>query len=69
MPVPTGFYASRISSELAWICSVIANPQVGYEDNKLTLTYWRLMAPSDEIVYYRRSIDEPGFLVAGDHRG
>ena len=28
-PVPTGFYGSRISSELPWICSVIANPQVG----------------------------------------
>ena len=50
-PVPTGFYASRISSELAWICSKIADPQIGYEQNFLTLTYWRLIAPADEIVY------------------
>ena len=50
-PVPTGFYASRISSELAWIASVIADPQIGYEANQGTLTYWRLTAPSTEIVY------------------
>jgi len=50
-PVPTSFYLSRISSELAWIASVIANPQVGWENNKLTLTYWRLTAPSTDIVY------------------
>jgi len=50
-PVPTGFYASRISSELAWIASVIADPRVGYEMNQGTLTYWRLTAPSTEIVY------------------
>jgi hypothetical protein len=50
-PVPTGFYDSRISSELAWICSAIANPQVGWEGNFLTVTYWRLNAPSTDIVY------------------
>ena len=50
-PVPTGFYASRISSELAWIGSVIADPQIGYESDQATLTYWRLTAPSTEIVY------------------
>jgi hypothetical protein len=50
-PVPTAFYASRISSELAWIASVIADPQVGREGNYLTVTYWRLNVPSTDIVY------------------
>ena len=50
-PVPTSFYLSRISSELSWIASVIADPQVGRENNNLTLTYWRLTAPSTDIVY------------------
>ena len=50
-PVPTGFYASRISSELAWIGSVIADPQSGFEANQATLTYWRLTFPASEIVY------------------
>jgi hypothetical protein len=50
-PVPTGFYASRISSELAWIASVISDPHVGIEGNLLTITYWRLTAPSTDIVY------------------
>jgi hypothetical protein len=50
-PVPTGFYASRISSELAWIGSVIADPQIGYEPNQVTLTYWRFDAPLTDIVY------------------
>lgn len=48
---PTGFYSSRISSELAWICSVIADPQVGREGNFLTVTYSRLIAPSSDVVY------------------
>ena len=50
-PVPTGFYASRISSELAWIASVIADPQVGRDGNLLTITYWRLVVPSTDITY------------------
>ncbi|HEY4282329.1 MAG TPA: hypothetical protein VGM62_04630 [Chthoniobacterales bacterium] len=50
-PTPTGFYASRISSELAWIASVIADPRIGREGNYLTLTYWRLTVPSTDIVY------------------
>jgi hypothetical protein len=50
-PVPTGFYASRISSELAWICRVIADPKIGREGNFLTLTYAKLDAPATEIVY------------------
>ena len=50
-PVPTGFYASRISSELAWIASVIADPQVGREGSYLTLTYWRLNAADTDITY------------------
>ena len=49
--MPSGFYASRISSELAWIGSVIADPQVGRDGNFLTLTYWRLIAASTEIQY------------------
>ena len=56
--VPTGFYASRISSELAWICSVIANPQVNYEAGELTVTYWRLVASTNEITYtVQQSVD------------
>jgi|tagenome__1003787_1003787.scaffolds.fasta_scaffold20975306_3 hypothetical protein len=50
-PVPTGFYASRICSELAWICSVIADPQPGYEGNQATLTFWRLVASPNDIAY------------------
>lgn len=50
-PVPTGFYSSRISSELPWICSVIADPQVGREGNFLTLTYSKLVAPATEVTY------------------
>jgi hypothetical protein len=49
--MPTGFYASRISSELAWIASVVSDPQVGWEGNYLTLTYWRLTVPSTDVVY------------------
>jgi hypothetical protein len=60
-PVPTGFYASRISSELAWICSVIAGPQVGREENFLTLTYSRLIAPVTEITY---TVEESDDLVS-----
>lgn len=48
--VSTGFYASRISSELAWIGSVIADPQVGFDSNP-TFTYWRLNAPASDIGY------------------
>ncbi|MFL6516379.1 MAG: hypothetical protein ACJ8M1_15270 [Chthoniobacterales bacterium] len=50
-PVPTAFYASRISSELAWICSVIADPHVGSEADRVTLTFWRLIASPNDIVY------------------
>lgn len=50
-PVPTGFYGSRISSELAWICSVIAEPQVGFQGTFLTLTYSRLNVPPSEVTY------------------
>ena len=60
-PMPTGFYASRISSELAWICSVIADPQVGREENFLTLTYARLVAPSTDITY---TVEESDDLVS-----
>ncbi|HEY2125005.1 MAG TPA: hypothetical protein VGG94_06035, partial [Chthoniobacterales bacterium] len=50
-PVPTGFYDSRISSELAWIGSVIATPQVGFEGNFLTLTYNKLLVPNSDLTY------------------
>ena len=50
-PVPTGFYGSRISSELAWIGSVISQPQVGSEGNFLTLTYTKLLVPSSDVTY------------------
>jgi hypothetical protein len=60
-PSPTGFYSSRISSELAWIASVIADPQVGWENNRLTLTYWRINAPSSDIVY---EVDQSSDMVS-----
>ena len=50
-PVPTAFYASRISSELAWIGSVIADPQPKWEDHRLTVTYWRLSVDPGQMVY------------------
>jgi hypothetical protein len=58
-PMPTGFYASRISSELAWIGSVIADPQVGHDGNLLTLTYWRLNVPSTDLTY--EVVESPDF--------
>jgi hypothetical protein len=61
MSVPTGFYSSRLSSELAWICSVIADPQVGLEGNFLTLTYSRLIAPDTDIVY---TVEQSSDLVS-----
>jgi hypothetical protein len=60
-PVPTGFYGSRISSELAWIGSVIADPQVGREGNFLTLTYWKLMVPVTDLTY---TVEESDDLVS-----
>jgi len=57
-PVPTGFYASRISSELAWIGSVIADPQVGREGNFLTFTYSRLLVPDTELTYTVEQSDD-----------
>ena len=51
VPVPTGFYGSRISSELSWICSVIADPKVGREGNFLTLTYTKLLVAPTELTY------------------
>lgn len=60
-PVPTGFYGSRISSELPWIGSVIANPQVGMEAGYLTLTYSKLLAPSSVITY---TVEQSSDLIA-----
>ncbi len=60
-PVPTGFYGSRISSELAWICSVIADPQVGREGNFLTLTYEKLLVPPSELTY---TVEQSNDLIA-----
>ena len=57
-PIPTGFYGSRISSELAWIGSVIADPQVGREGNFLTLTYSRLLLPDTELTYTVEQSDD-----------
>ena len=44
-PVPAAFYPTRISTKLAWICSVVASPALGREDNFLTLTYTKLDIP------------------------
>ncbi len=41
--VPTGFYPTRISTKLAWICSVVASPEIGHEGNFVTLTYTKLL--------------------------
>ena len=60
-PVPTGFYCSRISSELTWICSVIADPQLGREGNFLTFTYSKLIAPSTDITY---AVEQSSDLVS-----
>jgi hypothetical protein len=57
-PAPTGFYGSRISSELAWIGSVIADPQVGREGNFLTLTYSKLTVPVTELTYTFEKSDD-----------
>jgi hypothetical protein len=57
-PVPTGFYGSRISSELAWIGSVIADPQVGREGNILTLIYSKLTVPVTELTYTVEKSDD-----------
>jgi hypothetical protein len=51
LPVPTGFYASNIASEVAWIGSVIAQPRVAIEENFLTLTYEKIVAPPTDIIY------------------
>ncbi|MEY2547304.1 MAG: hypothetical protein QOG48_2421 [Verrucomicrobiota bacterium] len=51
LPVPTGFYASNIASEVAWIGSVIAQPRVAIEGNFLTLTYDKIVAPATDITY------------------
>jgi hypothetical protein len=50
--VPTGFYASRISSELEWIGNVIAQPRITREGDALSLTYERIEAPPSDIVYH-----------------
>ena len=60
-PTPTGFYGTRISSELAWIGSVIADPHVGREGNFLTVTYSRLMLPDTELTY---TVEQSDDLVA-----
>jgi hypothetical protein len=48
---PTGFYASEVASEIAWIGSVIAQPAVSREGNLVVLTYDRIAAPSTDISY------------------
>ena len=64
-PVPTGFYCSRISFELAWICSIIADPQLDREGNFLTFTYAKLIAPSTDINYtVEQSSDLASWTVA-----
>jgi hypothetical protein len=60
-PAPTGFYGSRISSELPWICSVIADPHVGLEGDFVTLTYGKLLVPPSDLVY---SVEQSSDLVS-----
>ncbi|MDB6147834.1 MAG: hypothetical protein JWO45_1498, partial [Spartobacteria bacterium] len=60
-PVPTGFYASRIASELAWIGSALADPQVGRNGNSLTFTYTKLVVPPTALTY---TIEESKDLIS-----
>ena len=55
-PVPTGFYPSRISTKVAWICSVIAAPVVGHETHFVMLTYTKLLI--SEISYTVEQSDD-----------
>jgi hypothetical protein len=55
-PVPTAFYPSRISTKLAWICSVVAAPVIGHESDFITLTYTTLTIP--EVSYLVEQSDD-----------
>jgi hypothetical protein len=55
-PAPTGFYPSRISTKLEWICSVVAAPIIGHENHFATLTYTRLTIP--EVSYMVEQSDD-----------
>jgi hypothetical protein len=55
-PAPTAFYPTRISTKLAWICSVIAAPVIGHESHFVTLTYTRLSIP--EVSYVVEQSDD-----------
>jgi hypothetical protein len=54
--VPTAFYPTRISTKLAWICSVVASPLIGHEDHFVTLTYTKLSIP--EVSYVIEQSDD-----------
>jgi hypothetical protein len=55
-PVPTAFYPTRISTKLAWICSVVAAPIIGHESHFATLTYTKLSIP--EVSYVIEQSDD-----------
>ena len=62
---PTGFYASEISSEIAWIGSVIAQPTITREGNSLVFTYDRIVAPGTDISYaIEQSMDLISWQIA-----
>lgn len=48
---PSGFYSTRISNRLPWICSAIADSEVGREGNFVTLTYTKLLFSGNEVTY------------------
>ena len=56
-PVPSGFYPTRISRRLPWICSVVAAPVMGREGNFLTLTYTKLAVTPDITYVVEQSTD------------
>ena len=48
---PSGFYSTRISNRLPWICSAVADSEVGREGNFVTLTYTKLLFSGNEVTY------------------
>ncbi len=48
---PSAFYATRISTKLAWIGAGIARPRAGFEADNATITYTRINVPTTDLTY------------------